>query len=140
MILVKSLKFFSLFVFVQKILRNAVWVCSWLAQVRESGQGKNFFKVREKSGNVMLSQIKFKSWKEDREKGNFNRVFFIYVHNVHTVHEIEQQADVGFSRKSVLFAHIVKELSIFMYTACDLLKVLINAVRRRSSPFLRTKL
>ena len=50
MILVKSLKFFSLFVFVQKILRNAVWGCSWLPQVRESGQRKNFFKVREKKG------------------------------------------------------------------------------------------
>lgn len=74
MILVKSLKFFSLFVFVQKILRNAVWGCSWLPQVRESGQRKNFFKVREKSG---------------KKKGNFKSVYFISVHNAHTVHEIE---------------------------------------------------
>ena len=71
--------------------------------------------VREKLGNVTLSQIKCKSWKDVREKGNFNSVFFIYVHNVHTVHEIERQADVGFSRKPILFAHIVKELSIHVH-------------------------
>ena len=47
-----------------------------------------------------------------RERGNFKSVYFLYVHNVHTVHEIERQADVGFSRKSILFARIVKELSI----------------------------
>ena len=36
-----------------------------------NGQGKKFFKVREKSENFTPSQEKFKSLREVREKGNF---------------------------------------------------------------------
>ena len=46
----------------------------------ESGnrKGKNFFVVREKSGNFTSSQGKFKSWKEVREKGNFEYIFILF--------------------------------------------------------------
>ena len=58
-----------------------------VATGQEMFREKNFFKVREKSGNFTSSQGKF------------------YGHIIHhIVHEIEQQADSGFSKKSILFA------------------------------------
>ena len=50
---------------------------------------KNFFEVRGKSGNFTSSQGKF-----------YGHVIIIIIG-----HEIEQQADGGFSRKSIHFAH-----------------------------------
>ena len=49
----------------------------------ESGnrKGKNFFVVREKSGNFTSSPGKFKSWKEVREKGNFESTYLFFSPN-----------------------------------------------------------
>ena len=85
--------------------------------------GKNFFKVREKSGNVTLSQVKFESWKEVREKGNFKSVYFIYVHNVHILlMKMNDKLMLGFQENQT-FLHVLSRNCQFMYTACDLLKV-----------------
>ena len=56
------------------------------------------------------------------------RVHFVHFidmnHVVLIVHEIEVQADVGFSRKLIFFALLMlkKLINQFMYTACVLLK------------------
>ena len=85
--------------------------------------GKNFFKVREKSGNVTLSQVKFESWKEVREKGNVKSVYFIYVHNVHILlMKMNDKLMLGFQENQT-FLHVLSRNYQFMYTACDLLKV-----------------
>ena len=61
-----------------------------------------------------------KSWKEVRGS-EFLRVhlYTFYGHDrvllVQFVHEIEQQADVGFQKKSIIFARYVEELLIHVY-------------------------
>ena len=57
-----------------------------VATGQEMFREKKLFKVREKSGNFTSS----------RE--------VLWTYNHHIVHEIEQQADSGFSKKSILFA------------------------------------
>ena len=53
----------------------------------ESGnrKGKTFFVVREKSGKsqgiLLPSQGKFKSWKDVREKGNFESTYLFFSPN-----------------------------------------------------------
>ena len=42
-------------------------------------------------------------------------ILYMYIMYIYTAHENERQADVGFSRKSNLFARIVKELSIHVH-------------------------
>ena len=37
--------------------------------------------------------------------------------------EIKRQADVGFSRKSIIFPCYIKKLPIFMYTTCESEKI-----------------
>ena len=58
--------------------------------------------------------------KADREKWSFKSTFCtFYGHeSCYIVHEIEEQADVGFSRKSILFALYVTKLSIHVHCMC----------------------
>ena len=60
-----------------------------VATGQEMVRDKDFFKVRGKSENSTSSQGKF-----------YGHVITIIIG-----HEIEQQTDGGFSRKSILFAH-----------------------------------
>ena len=100
--------------------RNFFQDASWMSQGMKWWGKNKFLKFREKSGNFTSSQENFKSLKDVREQWSFKSAFctFYRHESCYIVHEIEEQADVGFSRRLILFALYVKKLPVHVHCMC----------------------
>ena len=89
-----------------------------VATGQEMVREKNSSRSGKSQGISLQVRENFSLWKKSGKSEVLSQSTFctFYGHeSCYIVHEIEEQADVGFSRKSILFALNVKKLSIFIH-------------------------
>ena len=92
-----------------------------VATGQEMVREKNSSRSGESPGISLQVRENFSLWSKSRNSEVLSQSTFctFYGHeSCYIVHEIEEQADVGFSRKSILFALYVTKQSIHVHCMC----------------------